>query len=267
MGSDPNCFTTEVCRKKHSGENCTSLFFRANMQAVPGQFVMVWAPGVDEVPMSLSHIGAGEIGVTVKDVGEATNAICSMQKGERVRIRGPFGRGFTLKGRNPLMVAGGVGSAPLLPLARALAEKGMRATVIIGAKSKGELVLLDEFKDTGLEVMMASDDGSIGHHGTASDLLAQTLDGIGNYDAVYACGPEQMLVLVVKIANKWSLWGQAALERLMKCGIGLCGSCAINHKLVCRDGPVFDFSELRALPDFGNVKRDAAGRARLLTGR
>jgi len=265
MGSDSVCLTGTLCRKKHSAELCSTLFFRGAMQATPGQFVMVWIPGVDEIPMSLSHIGADEIGITVKSVGEATDALCSLEKGERVRIRGPFGRGFAPKGRSPLMVAGGVGSAPLLPLAAALARKGAKVTLIIGAKSKGELVLIDEFRDLGIEVMAASDDGSIGFHGTASELLAETLGGIGNYDSVYACGPERMLESVVKIAGRRDMWGQAALERLMKCGIGLCGSCAIDGRLVCKDGPVFDFSELKALKDFGSAKRDSAGRARPLT--
>jgi len=74
-----------------------------------------------------------------------------------------------------------------------------------------------------------------------------------------------MLDSVAKIAKKWNIWGQAALERIMKCGIGVCGSCAINNKLVCKDGPVFDFAELNGLKEFGSVKRAPSGRARLLT--
>jgi len=264
MSDAPDCVTGTLCRKKSSGENCSTLMFSAEMQAAPGQFVMVWVPGIDEVPMSLSHICGGEVGITVKAVGEATGALCALQKGDRIRLRGPFGRGFSIKGSNPLMVAGGVGSAPLLPLAQMMVENGTRPTVIIGAKTKKELVLIDDFKEIGLEMLIASDDGSIGFHGTASDLLAETLDARGDYDAIYTCGPEQMLESVIGTAKKWSVWGQAALERLMKCGIGLCGSCAVNQRLVCKDGPVFDFSELKSLQDFGRIKRDSAGRARLL---
>lgn len=265
MSSDKHCATGTLSRIRKSGEGCSTLIFRAEMEAAPGQFAMVWVPGVDEVPMSLSHIAKGEIGITVKAVGEATEALCSLQKGDRVRIRGPFGRGFTMKGENPLIVAGGVGSAPLLALAAAMAEDGVRSTVIIGAKRKAELVLIDEFKDIGLDILMASDDGSVGFHGTAAELLGETLDAKGDYDAVYACGPEQMLDSVAKIAKKWNIWGQAALERIMKCGIGVCGSCAINNRLVCKDGPVFDFAELTDLKEFGSVKRAPSGRARLLT--
>lgn len=262
MSDGPGCITGTLCRKRSSGEGCYTLLFRGEMQASPGQFVMLWLPGVDEVPMSVSHIGRDEIGVTIKAVGEATKAICSLQKGCRARLRGPFGRGFSPRGKNPILVAGGVGSAPLLLLANKMVEEGTRPTIIAGAKTKKQLVLIEDFGETGLEVLVASDDGSVGFHGTASGLLEETLDGRVDCDAIFACGPEPMLESVASIAKKWNIWGQAALERLMKCGIGVCGSCAINGKLVCKDGPVFDFSELKGLQDFGRIKRDPAGRAR-----
>jgi len=264
MSDDQHCVIGTLSRTKRAGEGCTTLIFRADMEATPGQFAMVWLPDVDEVPMSLSHICDGEVGITVKAVGEATKALCSLQKGDRVRMRGPFGRGFTVKGRSPLIVAGGVGSAPLLPLAAAIVNAGAKPTLVIGAKRKAEFVLIDEFKDLGIEILIATDDGSAGFRGTASRLLEETLDAKANYDSLYACGPEQMLESVAEIAKKRNIWGQAALERIMKCGIGVCGSCAINEKLVCKDGPVFDFTELNGLKDFGSVKRDLSGRARLL---
>jgi dihydroorotate dehydrogenase electron transfer subunit len=256
------CMATALTQRRHSGENCFSLFFEGTLPAKPGQFAMIWIPGLDEIPMSLSHIQGNEIGVTVKVVGEATEALCSLKKGDRIRIRGPFGRGFDLNGKNPIIVAGGVGAAPLLPLAKRLVKEIARPTIIIGAKTKKELVLIDEFKDLGLDTLISSDDGSIGYHGTASKLLSETLDDRAGFDAIYCCGPEPMIESVVKTAEKWSIWGQAALERLMKCGIGVCGSCAVNEKLVCRDGPVFDFAELKQLPEFGKMKRDASGRLR-----
>lgn len=262
MKADRTSLATILTQRRHSGENCFSLFFDGSLPAKPGQFAMIWIPGIDEIPMSISHMQADEIGITVKVVGDATDALCSLKKGDRVRIRGPFGRGFDLNGKNPIIVAGGVGSAPLLPLAKMLSKEIARPTIVIGAKTKKELVLIDEFKDLGLDTLIASDDGSIGYHGTAAELLAETLDDKADFDAIYCCGPEPMIESIAKTAEKWSIWGQAALERLMKCGIGICGSCAINEKLVCRDGPVFDFSELKQLPEFGKMKRDASGRSR-----
>lgn len=246
-------------RKARSGGDCQTLFFDASMEAAPGQFVMVWVPGVDEVPMSISHIGE-ETGITVRPVGEATKALCSLQKGERVRLRGPFGRGFKIRGDRPMLVAGGVGIAPLLPLASVLVENDIATIAILGAKTKGELILTDAIKETGVETLFSTDDGTLGFEGTASALLEETIGSAGNYDAIYACGPEQMISSVARAAAKWSIWGQAALERMMKCGIGLCGSCAINHELVCKNGPVFDLADLKGLREFGNAKRDSSGR-------
>ncbi len=262
MKSEPVSVSAPLTSKRQSGENCQVLTFGGRLTARAGQFIMIWIPGLDEIPMSVSHISVDSVGVTVKVVGEATDALCSMRKGEKVRVRGPFGRGFEHRGKNPLIVAGGVGAAPLLLLAKTLSQESARPTVILGAKNKRELILLDDFKDLGLDTLVSSDDGSIGYRGTASSLLAETLEERGDYDALYCCGPEPMIEAVAKLASKWSIWGQAALERHMKCGIGICGSCSINERLVCRDGPVFDFTELKHLPEFGRFIRDASGRLR-----
>src|SRR5512137_2457075 len=118
MKDEPACVAAPLLQKRQSGGSCHTLFFGGGLQARPGQFVMIWIPGLDEIPMSLSYIGANEMGVTVKVVGEATDALCSVRRGDRVRIRGPYGRGFDLRGKSPILVAGGVGAAPLLPLAK-----------------------------------------------------------------------------------------------------------------------------------------------------
>lgn len=159
-----------------------------------------------------------------------------------------------------MLVAGGVGIAPLLPLATALVGGDIAPIAILGAKTKGELVLTDAMKEIGVETLFSTDDGSLGYEGTASALLEETIESTGNIDAIYTCGPEQMIASVARTAAKWSTWGQAALERIMKCGIGLCGSCAINHELVCRNGPVFDLADLKGMREFGNAKRDSSGR-------
>jgi len=262
MSNEPGLSVARLIEKRHAGKNCYTLLFDSNISAKPGQFVMIWIPDIDEIPMSVSHIRRGSIGVTVKIVGEATDAFCAMKKGERVRIRGSFGRGFSYRGKKHLIVAGGVGSAPLLPLAEELIHAGGKVITIVGAKSKDELVLLDEFKALGADTLISTDDGSFGFHGFASQLLKKKIEEGLNVDSIYCCGPEPMIKAVKEIADKRKILGQAALERLMKCGVGICGSCAINEKLVCKNGPVFDFVELSHLSEFGRTKRDAAGRAR-----
>jgi len=261
MTSEHLMFVTRLVENRPVAKDCHSLFFAGDIRSSPGQFIMIWLPGVDEIPMSISHVGNGRFGVTVKVAGEATEALCSLRKDARVRIRGPYGRPFEIKGRNPALVAGGIGAAPLLLLACSMRDLGIHGTTILGARTANELPLVDEFESLGFEVLLSTDDGSKGYCGTASDCFRNELASGRGFDSVYTCGPEAMIRSICDISLKRGLWGQAALERLMKCGIGICGACAIDDKLVCRDGPVFDFTQLQSLSEFGKCRRDASGRA------
>jgi len=247
----PGYFITRLSESREVGDRCFSLIFDIGMNSEPGQFVMVWIPGVDEIPMSISHSSENRIGITTKIVGKATEALCSLEPGDRLRIRGPYGRGFNPSGKRNLLVAGGVGSAPMLPLGVILTGLNHDVTAIIGAKRERELVLLDEFERLRVDIHIATDDGSKGFRGTASDLCRDIVYD-GEFDSIYCCGPEPMIKSLMKIAGEKSLPGQASVERYMRCGIGICGSCAIGTKLVCKDGPVFDFSELEELEQFGD---------------
>ena len=218
--------------------------------ARPGQFVMVWIPGVDEIPMSLSHVAERQA-VTVEAKGEATRALHEMHEGDKIGIRGPYGQGFTLQGSSHLFVAGGTGAAPLLPLIR----QSSHATVLLGAQTADRLLFPDEIAESA-DLYVATDDGSRGHHGYVTDLL----DEIGQHDAVYTCGPEPMMKKVLDWSQEQGVEMQASLERYMKCGIGLCDACAIDGYHVCRDGPVFTGEVLATLDDFGRRKRAPSGR-------
>lgn len=224
-------------------DNCAS--------AQPGQFVMVWIPGVDEIPMSLSVIGARQA-ITVEAKGEATRALHEMQPGDQIGIRGPYGQGFTLHGTRHLVVAGGTGAAPLLPLIRQSSD----ATVLLGAQTASQLLFPDEIAaDANLHI--ATDDGTRGHHGFVTDLL----DGMEQHDAIYTCGPEPMMKKVLDWSQEPGVALEASLERYMKCGIGLCDACAIDGLHVCRDGPVFTGEVLASLDDFGRRKRAPSGKS------
>lgn len=233
--------------------------------AVPGQFLMVWVPGVDEVPMSLSFIGPeGRIGITVAKVGEATEALHKCEPGSLIGIRGPLGRGFTLTSGRALVVGGGVGVAALAPLIEELASSNTSPlTVIIGARTGRELLFRDRFakvlKGSRHSLMVATDDGSVGFKGRASALAAKVL-AKGGCDQVYACGPEPMLKDLLNASIRYGVLAQMSLERVIKCGVGLCGACAIDGYRVCKDGPVFDSQTLQRLKDFGRTARDATGR-------
>ena len=158
-----------------------------------------------------------------------------MRPGDRLGVRGPFGRGFS-QGENVLAVAGGIGAAPLLPLA----EAGRVSAFLLGARSAAELPFRDRL-GVATDLRLATDDGSAGHHGYVADLLADVDPAA--FDAICVCGPEPMMAAV-----RDRLAGAGALERSffslhrhMKCGVGVCGSCAVDPDglCVCRDGPVF----------------------------
>ncbi len=243
----------EEVRKEAKG--ITTLRFRDTVRALPGQFIMVWIPLVDEIPMSLSWVGERK-GITVRSVGEATEALANMEVGGKLGIRGPYGTHFSIEGKRVLIVGGGTGIAPLAPLVEK--NKEAEITSILGAKTAGELFMVERF-EAGGEVYISTDDGSAGFKGTAFSLAVKIMKK-ERFDQIIACGPEPMLKSIAEMGRKEQIPVQISIERFMKCGIGLCDSCAIGRYLVCRDGPVFAGEELLKTPDFGCFRRDAAGR-------
>jgi dihydroorotate dehydrogenase electron transfer subunit len=234
----------------------TTLRFHDEPEVKPGQFYMVWLPKMDEVPMSVSYTSP-EKGITVKEVGEATRALGKLKVRDRIGIRGPYGNGYQIPQGTVLMAGGGTGLASLLPAAEAIANPG-RVDVLIGAKTASEILLLERARNVSNEVHVSTDDGSMGKKGTVVDMVQEHLE-VKHYDMVLGCGPERMLSSLLKACDKASVECQLSLERFMKCGAGLCGSCVIDGVRVCREGPVFSSAELRGMKEFGSSKRDECG--------
>ncbi len=259
-----NPTTCEIVRRDKENDSTVTLYFRrppSLVDARPGQFLMVWVPDVDEIPMSISYSGHDTAAITVQVVGEATHALASLHPGDRIGVRGPFGTHFSLDTSSPLVVGGGVGVAPLRFLVHELASQGVQTTVIVAARTSHSLLLYDLPQVSGLRLEVATDDGSMGFHGLAHE-LAGALMAEGVFDMVYACGPEPMLVSLVRLAEESGTDYQVSLERIMKCGCGICGSCVLDPTglLVCKDGPVFTSSVLAEPSDFGMFYRDSTGR-------
>jgi dihydroorotate dehydrogenase electron transfer subunit len=241
-----------------------SLYFKDEIcsKSTPGQYVMIWIPEVDEVPMSISTIDFnGFSSVTIRPVGDATKALCKLVKGDRIGVRGPFGNGYSIKGVSPLFVAGGIGVASLTPLAMSFVKKGIIPTFVLGAKTESELVFRDRLHELlGNNLILATDDGTCGFEGFGSDCAFKQMD-VKSFDHVYTCGPELMMASVFKKADSKRIPVQASLERYVKCAVGLCGSCAIGPYRVCKDGPVFKSEQLRLVVDeFGTKRMDPSGR-------
>jgi len=240
--------------------------------AEPGQFIMLWLPGVDEKPMSIAC--PAPLTLTIARVGPFSTALHERKVGDRVGWRGPYGRGFSLRQDHPaLLVSGGCGVAPLYFLATRAVEHGLPTIVALGARSAFDLPYVEQFRTLGVDLLLATDDGSLGYRGNVTDALPQILDTNRRLQmvnqqsairipqsAIYACGPEPMLVAVHHLCRQYAIPGQLSLERHIKCGFGLCGQCALDGFLVCQDGPVFDVEQLDGLRDFGHAHRSATGR-------
>jgi len=248
--------------------------FNVSLGAKPGQFVMVWLPGVDEVPMSVANDDGKKLQITFFAVGDTTKKLATLKKGDLVGLRGPFGTHYEWKPKQHLaLVAGGYGAAPMFFAASEAAKDGCTLTVIVGARAKEHLLYLDAFKRLPRTTLsVATDDGSQGHQGYNVDLLRELLEGktlrlrsgstAHAVDQVFACGPERMLVKVSDLCFQHSVPCQLSLERYMKCGYGLCGNCVVDPLGIrlCTDGPVVKNDLVRSITEFGKYHRDHLGK-------
>ncbi|MCK5023041.1 MAG: dihydroorotate dehydrogenase electron transfer subunit [Candidatus Aenigmarchaeota archaeon] len=226
-----------------------TFFLDTEIEAKPGQFVMLWLPEIDEKPFSISYIGK-ETGITVEEKGKFTKAMFGLKEGQKIGIRGPYGNGFTPK-ENSCIVAGGCGIAPL----STLAEKMNNSVLIMGTRTKDRLIFENRFPNANI----VTDDGTVGKKGFTTDVLEEFLKK-GNIKNVYTCGPEIMMKKVFEICEKHNIECQASLERFMKCGFGVCGQCEVGGVCVCKEGPVILSDKLRKMKDFGSHARLKSGK-------
>ncbi len=221
--------------------------------AQPGQFVMV-KTAVDKSddpllrrPLSIHQVQHGVISLLFKVVGRGTKLLASFKQGDYVDILGPLGKGFAVEQQTThFLIGGGMGIAPLLFLAETirLERPAEKIVILLGARSREELVAVDGFfAINGVEVKIATDDGSTGHHGLVTELLPG--DAVG---AVYCCGPWPMMKAVAGLCRKQEMECQVSIETMMACGMGACLGCAVQgvdfiengYLHVCKDGPVFE---------------------------
>lgn len=234
----------------------------------PGQFVMVWIPGVDEIPMSLSMVSPEErqAAVTVKRVGEATKAFHNMKAGDTIGLRGPFGNSYIVSTTGKVMiVGGGTGLASLAPLAERLVNGTAEVTFLMGARTRSDLLFCERI-DSLLSraegrLIATTEDGSYGERGLVTTLAKKLFMEGEEFGMVYTCGPERMMQKMFLLAERFNVPFEASLERFMRCAIGLCGTCVIGKYRVCQDGPVFSGQRLREVKDeFGRWRRGFDGR-------
>jgi len=228
------------------------------VSADPGQFCMIWLPGIGEKPFGYSNL-LGDVEISVAEVGPFTSALCKLEVGDKVGVRGPYGKGFIVYKSKAYVVGGGIGMAPLKPLVQKLIEIGGEVVVLLGARTREEIVFKEWLEKQDVELKISTDDGSFGEKGRVTELLEKEVEE-DRVERIYACGPEAMLVRIRDIALEYNIPAQILMERYMKCGYGLCGQCVLDPDglLVCLDGPVFDAKELVG-SELGKYRRDEAG--------
>lgn len=248
-----NFQTVEIVKVVKENPFIKTFFFDEKIEAEPGQFVMLWIPGVDEKPFGFSYLGR-QCAISVLRRGEFTKKMHKLKKGAKIGVRGPYGNGFNVAGiKKAVIVGGGCGIVILKPLAEELKKQKVKLDILIAARNKKHLVFGKELRKVG-RLTVYTDDGSVGRKGFVTQGLKEVLEK-GKVDCVFSCGPELMMLNVFKLCEKYRVKSQLALERMFKCAIGICGQCAINDKLVCRDGPVFNEKQLRKLKEFGTFTR------------
>lgn len=253
----PEHIVSTVVTAQHLGARAHLLWAYAPALAAaaqPGQFVMVRCregEGHDPYlrrPLSIHRIdrAAGNIALLFAEVGRGTRWLAQRQPRDVLDTIGPLGNGFTLPGREArlLMVAGGMGIAPLMALAEAARAKGHSVTLLQGAATATRLYPAD-LLPAGLQMVAATEDGSAGVKGLVSHLVSNY---VKNADAVYACGPVPMYHTLEALPELRGKPVQMSMEARMGCGLGACFGCTIETKAgpkrVCLDGPIFELGQL-----------------------
>lgn len=243
-----------------------TFWFDFALQSEPGQFVMLWIPGVDQKPFSIGYDEGNRFGLTIFAVGGLSKRLFEMKVGDRVGITGPYGKPFSvLPNTHYITVAGGYGAGPLGVLAEKLANVNSTVDFCVGARS-ADLLLFEErmSKLSHVKVHVATNDGSKGHVGFVTEILEELLKIKRSEDQkilVATCGPELMEKRVLDICNQYSVNCEISIERYMKCGFGICGQCCVDDSGIpmCTDGPVVSREVANSITEFGKYHRDKSG--------
>ena len=222
----------------------------------PGQFFMLSVDSrLDPLlkrPFSLHRFIGGDLQFLYRVAGKATSILKAKKPGDSMELIGPLGNGFPLderEGVRPILVAGGMGIAPLVALAERFTKR--QPVFFYGARRADEVLCPDELNSIGIAPVISTDDGSSGRKGVVTDLVEEFLsDHPSSYAdySLYSCGPKPMLMALSGIAKKYKVRSYMALEESMACGVGACLGCVIKtvdgYKRVCKEGPVFSSDDI-----------------------
>ncbi|MFX0064832.1 MAG: dihydroorotate dehydrogenase electron transfer subunit [Candidatus Hermodarchaeota archaeon] len=275
-------FTTKITQIVEWNEHVRTFFieypeFLSSFRS--GQFAMVWIPGIDEIPLGISHVDP--LGFTVELVGPGTQGLFNMNVGAYLGVRGPLGNGFSINPESELflVVAGGIGFAPLRVLVFDLLKEKKPVLLFHGARTESQLLYYPEFMNLAeenphLDFFVATDDGSCGEHCLITksyERVVQEMKESNQLQAetpitIFGVGPELMLKSLYDSSLTFFNNPKVQMsltDRYMKCGTGVCGSCNVdNDKLgirLCKEGPVLNKKQLSQISTFGKYGRNASG--------
>lgn len=242
-----------IVRREQLGDHYFALTLRhpGQLPAIAaGQFVEVEVKNNREVmlrrPISIHDVNPQENTLTllIQVVGKGTRQLATLKEGDMLNLIYPLGHGFAVEGKNPLLVGGGAGIAPLLYLAKCYKAKGVEPTILLGGRTKDLIPVREAFGPYG-KLLISTEDGSLGEKG----LVTQHSQFGANYDHICTCGPTPMMKAVGRYAVEKGVDCEVSLENMMACGIGACLCCVTDtddgHKCVCKEGPVFDALKLK----------------------
>ncbi len=246
----------QVISVKNCGDNGRDITVKSKLiapKAAVGQFLHIRCGGFTlRRPISICNIGEDTLRFVFEVRGEGTRVLADTKVGDTLDIVGPCGSGFYNidTSLRAALIGGGIGTPPLLPLAKIF---GKNATAILGFRSENQLILKEDYENTGADVIITTDDGSVGRKAFTTEVLKELVDE-GKIDVIYACGPTPMLKGVQKIALENNIACQLSLEERMACGVGACLACAtavkdetkeegFRYAHVCKYGPVIDAKE------------------------
>lgn len=253
----------KVLEKKQLNDQVYEYVVDISLGAQPGQFVNMWVPGLDEKPFSVAYDDGEKMTFAIAAVGPfSTHLAEKVEVGDKVGIRGPYGTVNRIPSNvNVATVAGGYGAAPLYFFAEKCVENGCTVDFIVGARNEGLLLYLERAAALdGITVHVATDDGSKGHKGYCTEILAKLCEE-KDMGFVATCGPELMMQAVMKITEPKGIDTDISVERYMKCGFAICGNCAVDGtgEPSCVKGPVMSLEHVKKLTDFGEYHRDHLG--------
>lgn len=252
----------EVLSNRHIKASYYKLIFKTPFsfsEVTPGQFINIrvkdtFSPLLRR-PFSISNILSKRVEIIYKVVGQGTNLLSEVKKGDCLSILGPIGKGFSISKevKEHILIGGGIGVSPLVFLARKIAKITKNKSclsVFLGFKTADEIICQDEFVGENMVLHVATEDGKSGYKGLVHHLAEDYLKKLSSFSGlnIYACGPLKMLKSVADLSFNYAISSQVSMEEIIGCGVGVCRGCVVKGKTrylrVCQEGPVFDAKEI-----------------------